>query len=391
MSTLSLSQPTYDLGGVEEPTGDELAKMQEEDYVLHARGGALSKISVEKSVLPHDPFGHTQTIELAQGPDGAIYANLTTVMCKSTDGGRTWQAHDTADRDWIVKTGQEPHTTGAAGSVAVLEDDRFIGIRAVGEDEHQKLVVFASDDQWRTRQPMVEIDNPMQCPYRDAGAICRREPDALLVPIESRYRQWRDPTYVHCSTDGGRTWTGPTMQQPVGGSFFGSFCYENMIATLPSGRLLGVSRYHGPVMPRWPVINPGYAPFCKTVFLVDSTDGGETWQNLRPLTNVFGQCHGYAVALGDGSVIVTHDHRYPPGTPCGRAMVSRDEAQTWQDEVYYLYFGKLQSGYSQSIVLEDDVILTVGAVAHDRADGPEVYTSWCGHTAMTAIRWKLID
>ena len=55
-------------------------------------------------------------------------------------------------------------------------------------------------------------------------------------------------------------------------------------------------------------------------------------------------------------------------------MISHDEGQTWEDEVYYLDFSE-PSGYNQSLVLEDDTILTISA----RNDNE-----------ITAIRWKSV-
>ena len=193
-------------------------------------------------------------------------------------------------------------------------------------------------------------------------------------------------TQVSKSTDGGRTWTGPTGCN-TGPCFLAANSYETMIAGMASRRLLAVIRYHGPVVSPWPLIDPDQHTQYKTVFLSDSEDGGTTWQNLRQLTNVHGQCHGYGVGLSDGTAVVAFDHRYPPGTPSGKAMVSRDEGRTWEDEVYYLYYGSVGSGFSQSVVLEGDVILTVGATS----ESTEARTGWdagIGKADLVAIRWK---
>ena len=64
---------THNMGGVSiQP--DELRAMQANDYILHARGEKLEKVSVEKIRLPRDPEGHTQRLCLAQAPNGTIYA-----------------------------------------------------------------------------------------------------------------------------------------------------------------------------------------------------------------------------------------------------------------------------------------------------------------------------
>jgi hypothetical protein len=67
-------------------------------------------------------------------------------------------------------------------------------------------------------------------------------------------------------------------------------------------------------------------------------------------------------------------------------MVSRDEGGSWEDEVYYLYYGSGQSGFSQSVVLEDNTVLTLGATSdYQEAKG---WHDWTGHADLWAIRWK---
>ena len=362
---------TYNMGGVEEPTGEELAQMQKSDYIFRARGGELTKVSAEKSRLPYDPEGHSQRVHVAKAPDGSVYVYQLTFMCKSTDGGRTWISYD---------------VTMPGSSFQILSDGTFIAMGSGGQDNPAQVGVFASRDEGRTWQKLSEVPNPAACPVRHAGALCRLPDDTLVLPVESRAEWARDPEYVHCSTDGGRTWTGPTGCN-TGPCFLGANSYETMIAGMASGRLLAVIRYHGPVVSPWPLIDPDQHTQYKTVFLSDSDDGGTTWQNLRPLTNVHGQCHGYGVGLSDGTAVVAFDHRYPPGTPSGKAMVSRDEGRTWEDEVYYLYYGRVGSGFSQSVVLEGDVILTVGATS----ESTEARTGWdagIGKADLVAIRWK---
>jgi glucose/arabinose dehydrogenase len=46
--------------------------MQKGQYVLHARQGKLTKVPAEKTLLPHDPKGHHQSIDIAIGPDGTV-------------------------------------------------------------------------------------------------------------------------------------------------------------------------------------------------------------------------------------------------------------------------------------------------------------------------------
>ena len=120
------------------------------------------------------------------------------------------------------------------------------------------------------------------------------------------------------------------------------------------------------------------------MFLADSDDQGHTWKNFRQLTTVFGQTRGVPVALSDGTVLVIHDTRYGPGSPGSRAMISRDEGRTWQDEVYYLDFTTFTGSYNGSVVLDDDLILSV-------VGSSQAGNSWekvKDHTDFYAIRWK---
>ena len=142
------------------------------------------------------------------------------------------------------------------------------------------------------------------------------------------------------------------------------------------------------MVPQWPLISEDQRTTYKTVFLADSDDLGDTWKDLRPLTNVHFQSHGFGVGLSDGSVVVTHDHRSPPGTEGNKAMISHDEGRTWEDEVYYVSFATVpegQAGFSESVVLEDDTILTIAATS----DMPVTWPGTRPVADVWAVRWKL--
>ena len=93
-----------------------------------------------------------------------------------------------------------------------------------------------------------------------------------------------------------------------------------------------------------------------------------------------GECHGELSQLSDGTLVLTHDHRYPYEQQQVLARVSHDEGNTWTPEIYHLthpggsVLGSHQrgvgSGYASSVVLEDDTIVTMTG-------------------AGTCIRWKV--
>jgi len=292
-------------------------------------------------------------------------------MCRSRDGGRNWEI--------------SPRPENMVGTFQILSDGTFVAVKDAGEKNPSGILVWGSADQGRTWRQLSEIANPAKCERRFPGTLARLPDDTLVVPVESRAHMI-DPAYVHSSSDGGRTWSGPTGFNTETG-FLGGHCYETMIAPMASGKLVAVIRYHGAVVPQWPLVDPARRAYYKTVFLADSDDGGKTWDRFRQLTNYHGQCHGYGVGLSDGTFMVAYDHRYPRDLSTGRAMISRDEGETWEDEVYYLYYGDGTSGFSQSLVLDDGMILTVGGITHEL----ESRRSWAGATGKSelwAIRWK---
>jgi len=300
------------------------------------------------------------------GADGAVYVNQESIMCKSTDGGRTWTSYE---RDW---PGGED-----SGPFSVLSDATFITVTGGGENS-DPLAVWASSDEGRTWQQISQIEIPAEYMTRYGYTLFRLPDDTLLYGVAPRKGDYHEgtlvsiPLLVYRSTDQGKSWQGPSKICDWG--------LEGGIAQMASGKLLAVIRYQ---------LNQDdpEAPW-KVIFLVDSDDEGQTWGNFRQLTTVQGQCYGYPAALSDGTVVVTHDTRYGPGPPGGRAMVSYDEGQVWENEVYYVYYGTAQSGYSQNVVLEDDLILTICGTSDYEGGNPGAWDNWIGNSDLTAIRWK---
>ena len=396
-------RPTYDLGGVREPSPEELAAMQKGPYLLHARGGKLSRVPAEKTLLPRDPNANVQRIHAAMGPGGTIYFSHGGTLSKSTDGGKTWSSHELtleASQNCTFRVLSDGTFIGAASLTAVRSYERFSD-RPKGDVDPAAVWVWASGDEGRTWEKISEIDNPSWSQERYACNMCVLPDDTLLVPVESRFPGFGNPTYVHRSTDGGRTWVGPTGSHAepafvdthwvgpnTGPGFMGAESGEQMIARMASGRLLGVIRYHGGLVPQWPLISQDQRTIYKTVFLADSDDLGDTWKDMRPMTNVHFQCHGFGAGLSDGSVVVTFDHRTPPGTLGNKAMISHDEGRTWEDEVYYISYSTVpggQAGFSESVVLDDDTIVTVAGTS----DVPVTQPTTRPAADVWAMRWRL--
>jgi len=336
-------------------------------------------VPVQKNLLPHDPEAHPQAISAALAPDGTVYAGLASIICKSTDGGRTWTAHEGS----------------STGPFVVLRDGTFIGLAGEGEHPNSYAIARSSSDEGRTWRKTAEFrSRPGH--WTGGSWIFRLPDDTLLAAISDcdyvfdkdgegklTYKSGGADYCVHRSTDGGQTWA----EQARG---VHSWAGEGGLALTASGRLLEAHRHQRPTMPddppdleqRMVSITAGW-PY-KHVFVVESDDLGRTWKGVRQLTTVFGQTHGSPVALADGTVIVIHDTRYGPGHPGSRAMVSRDEGRTWEDEVYYLDYTTFTGSYAASVALEGDVVLSVVGSSQAGNDWEAVKDN----TDFYAIRWE---
>ena len=343
---------------------------------------------------------------MAMAPTGDIWAAVggtgpercARMFC-SKDGGRTW-------------TSRTIQPTEKMGLVAftVLRDNTMLLVVA----GRSRTEVYASDNEGESWEKVAEL---LPDPYDQIGVDSATELSdrTILFPVcrynEAAEREPREfPHYVFRSTDKGRTWegggpidrntkpvgTGPKEQWPgQGGTFPG--CLETHILERSENNLLAAFRYsgfprpwHEDMLEKWGGNTPpdGIGRYFKHVFLGDSTHGGRTWQNLRPLLDAegrpvleFGQCHGQSVKVPDGRVVLVHDNRYPYTNTETIARVSRDDGQTWLPDAYHLSEG---SSYPSSVVLEDGTIVTVvGSTRLDSAAQP--IEPW----SAKVVRWRL--
>jgi len=354
------------LGGVDVPSPEELLTMREAGYLLRARGGELTRVPAEKAVLPLDSQINPQGVQcgVRRAPNGDVYVLQPLLVCRSTDGGRTWESHAAG---------------GRMSSFDIADDGTFVGVRGPAEGVGP-VVINRSADAGRSWSRVCELEIPTTFDQRYPYRLVRMPDGALLCQVDARDsgRAWPDPEaavfLLFLSVDGGHTWEALGRTEAL--------LSEGDMAVLPSGRVLATARYQRPLRPddRPGQDERGY----KNVFLADSDDDGRTWGHLRQLCTVYGQTYGAPAALSDGTVAVVHDTRYGPGHPGSRALVSRDEGQTWEDEVYYLDRSNFTGSYSQSVTAEDDTILTVAA----HSDAENDWRAVLGHTHLVAIRWQ---
>lgn len=393
VSMASHQVDTTVMGGVPTPKHDDLAAMQANDYILRARDGAVTRVPVERSLIPHDPLGFAQLMTVLKGPNDTIYVLQTSIASKSTDGGRTWTVLESDEK--------LRHANGenGAGQTQVLRDGTFVTVVEAVAKEPDLAEVWASSDEGQTFEKISRIPVPqMYAEYPNHGsgnfAMVRLPDDTLLwithawnVEYEGRYEKYlsgKSMAVAFSSTDRGLTWEGPF--------WIADWVSEGGMARMASGKLLVAVRHNRPLLPgdspeltrrNW---NNGITAF-KHVMLVDSHDCGRTWTNHRLLTTMFGQCYGFPAGLGNGMAVVLHDHRYPRGQSHPlRSMVSHDEGLTWENEVYYLFFADKGTGYGSSVVLDDDTVLTIGGITDP--DAGEGSSGSVGHCSLATVRWK---
>ena len=371
---------TNRLGGVDIPSVEVLKTMHDNQYILHAAAGKLTRLPVEKTLLPHSDDMSPQGTHVDVGPDGAVYVKQSQILCKSTDEGRTWTSRSLIDMD-----------DAPGGHWRVLRDGTFIGVDcSTGPGARDPAVVWVSQDEGITWTKQAEIPIEMNLPdgrpyterYTHRG-LNRLQDDTLLWTVDIR----DTPTtmngcYTFRSTDGGHTWQGPILMIDWGS--------EGAAVLVPSGRVFATMRYQRYPLPSdtKAMMNPMEGSDAgrgfKNLFVMDSADGGQTWSPPRMLCTVYGQTFGYPAVQSYGTVVVIHDTRYGPGPPGSRAMISRDEGRTWLDEVYYLDSTTFTGSYSASVVFADDTILSICGSSQAPGSWDEVRDN----TDMYAIRWR---
>lgn len=394
------SKPDLDtgvLGGVDGPSADALAQMQRGDYIYRAVDGRLERVPAEKTVLPRDPQGHGQGMSLTIAEDGSLVADTCSILSRSRDGGRTWQSRpiELTGRYWLAGRG-----------------DALVCARGEGgEGAGGPIKIWQTIDEGRTEQKIGEIPGDFEgTEHEDFNArhvdgLYRLPDGMLMLAMHARtavYDQLPRPDgrgkgrtttsgewaeYFWHSPDGGRTWQGRSRTPLIWG-------VECVPTRLPSGRVLTAVRHQRYFLPGDPpdimarAGAPADGPFpFKHVFLAESDDDGVTWRAYRRLTMHHGQTWGCPVAMADGTLVVIHDTRYGPGEPSGRAMISHDEGRTWQDEVYYLYYGRGVSSYCRSVALDDGTIVTLCGTS-DHLEAAQTWDEMVGNTDHTVIRWK---
>jgi hypothetical protein len=245
------------------------------------------------------------------------------IVCRSTDGGRTFGEPFLLDR-------MNYHCLEPASHLRFCElQDGTVLLGVTGNTTRTASRFF----------------------YNDGTEV---PPSGSLVRPEFRdHDQW-----VYFSRDGGRTFGDPVLLAPWGS--------ETNFVQLPSGKILATIRYQR----EWAVegddsrvlaasCSDVYPDFGCTIFietfLSESTDGGLSWTEPRKASRYL-EHPSDIVQLSDGTLVMIMGHK---GFPMGPTAVwSHDEGRTWSDHFVQLHMDPIGSaGQTTALALPDDTIL----------------------------------
>lgn len=320
-------------------------------------------------------FNHTiRRPTLLHPPEDPYYRNL---IMRSEDQGRTWSVPQVAPgydwygvecagltvlRDQSVLLNQwrfrwyplDQARKLHRGSSLVFPDElmRWMtesGELEVGREKPPNLpeiypwaranggtYVHRSTDGGRTWDETVEVATaPFSGGYGMRGGV-QLESGVVLLPLSDvpHYQK----VFVMHSADGGRTWGAPVAAAAVDGFQF----EEPSVLALPGGRVLMMLREN----------------VSHHLFMVTSTDGGHTWSSPRR-TPIWGY-PPHLLALPDGRVACIYGYRRPPYGI--RLVISDDGGETWNLDDQLVIRGDLPNrnlGYPAAVVTREGGVFTV--------------------------------
>ncbi len=345
------------------------------DYVENFEMVAYRRVAAE-----HRYFAGAgaKGVVVCRHPDGSlVYSSRDCRIHRSTDEGRTWSFVA-----GIPMSGREPlvfgfGVTGAGtflASYAALIDDAD---RSRGTFPTREPRVARSDDDGRTWTDSELAPRPTRyCGLGDGSRIVQLADGTVICFCSNA---WNDATHragyegdvLLRSQDDGRSWGDWTVLPP------GS-CESNLLE-LPSGELLCATRFQreslhpdlfdapadqGGGHETWPApslnrVGPGR---YKNEAIMLSGNGGYDWTTPFLVTRMH-MVSADAVALPDGRVVLTYDHKDAVGGP--RALVSPDGGRTWDPEPWILAYHTMDARTS-SVLLRDGRVLTLWAGARDQ-------------------------
>ncbi|MBI1901316.1 MAG: exo-alpha-sialidase [Planctomycetia bacterium] len=311
-----------------------------------------------------------------------------TGLWRSTDGGRAWTERERVN-DLI---GREQWLT------SISDGTLFANCHLLAQDANNKngvthSYIHRSTDRGRTWQRTRILGKEFS---EKSYAMCSRNvvemtDGTLLLGVGLNERPGR-VAYLWTSKDKGRTWEGGpavTLGRYQGRDYdnFDCFFTEDFTYLTKSGKLLHWIRC-GPPSPMHPMNDrrpvPAGDDSIDRTMYCESSDGGRTWGDVRDFGE-YGRMYPRVLRLSDGRLLMTYTQRSLV-YPIGlRAMVSYDDGATWDFEHDQIVIeGKTPWGAQQGGGFGNTVQLHDGGLISCYS-----YRAADGQTYVQVVRWKL--
>ena len=373
---------------------------------------ADKKLNTEHGTIcsfPKEFFGYCGWPTLGRGDDGVLYLAASgfrnahicpfgrTILCTSRDEGKTWSSprviNDTPldDRDagiisagkgkilvsWFTadtrNSGRDPYRNAADDTSKKHYRDALIRMTDENSGRWLGSWVRTSGDGGETWSDAVKI--PVTAPH---GPILLRDGNLVYLGKEflkdsEKALKAEGDIVLFKSSDRGFSWQRKGTVLMHKGTKNAHY-FEPHVVELPSGKLLGFIRFQD-VKDLPPVAEKGLVHF--SMMVSESSDGGETWSEARPLN--FHGSPPHLMVHTSGAVVCTYGRRLEPYGE--RAMISRDEGLSWDYDYILRDDGPDRDlGYPSSVELSDKSILTAYYQKPDSAEDK------CG---ILTTRWEL--
>lgn len=329
-----------------------------------------------------------------------------TQMIRSGDNGRSWSSPET-----INNTPMDDRDAGiVALSGGTLILSWFVSFRDPDHDPVIPIEMSNRDDYREACRPFLERiteqdkehwlggENPAGSPYpwrsgywirrsvdhghtwEDPVKVCTSAPhgpvelhDGSLLFLGSNQHGNPDKdrrVIVQKSCDKGRTWTVETFwdaiipaknRKAIAEKFRNNRreLFDNAVWNVMAERDCRLAEPHAVEAEPGRIIGVFRGqPFDEGLWQAESFDDGKTWQDLRPIPNIWGK-PPHLIRLNDGRLLLSYGHRREPFGQ--RACISDDGGRNWDHEHEIVLSNVWASdlGYPASVQLDDGTIITV--------------------------------
>lgn len=328
--------------------------------------------------------------QAVQLPDGDIVCSFTvgggpgvtggTDWARSTDGGENWNLEGTivgptAAATAILKLTLSPdgNTIYAYGVRSYRND-----AKEFGTGRHEPIICRSTDGGHTWTEPTV-IPVPTDCGLEISHGALPLSSGRLLAPFATLpAKRLGEQVILMISDDGGNTWPRHTVALEDPDNRFGYF--EQKFAEISPGRVIGIC---------W-TVSFGDVVDQPDSFVL-SEDAGETWS--RPVsTGIMGQTMT-PIPLGNDRLLVLYNRRQgDQGVVMSLVSFTEDtwsvhyEAVMYDPNIHYQRPDDVESG-----VDEFETFMFGFPTAIRLTDGTFLATHWCKEDADFGIRWTKLS